>query len=549
MKLHYTAILSLAVGIFSGSPAQAQCEVALTADSSCNLPTTLHLSADFGFYQVEWYYAGNLVQSYTAAWDSSGSGVTVAGGNGGGPQLDQFRPYDLEVDDSSNLYIADGLVNNKRVLKWAPNATSGTMAADGIASPTPFDPNGLAFDYDTNFYIADDDSSRVFSWVPGAASGTVYAGGNGIGSAPNQFDNLNGICFDSSGNLFVADAFNFRLQQWAPGATSGTTIDDTLYGNIQFVDADLEGNIYVSDFNNSRILRYPPGGGTPVTVAGDPNGVGGAADSLLHFPEGVYVDGLKNIYIADYFNHRVQMWPAGATSGMTIGGGSRGDSMHQLNLPSGIRQDKWGNVYVADLLNYRVQKYSPAIVDTFSATQEGVYTVVIKAYNGCVITDSIAVYAGVNPEPHITVSGFRLSASAPYASYQWLKDGVAIPNATNEFYDVEANGDYQVAVTDTNGCMDTSAVYTIDNYTSIHEADELGKQITVYPNPTSDILHIDAPVPVKVSLLGVDGKVLRQPELTRHLDVAELAAGIYFLGISDTQGNRIKMERFVKQNP
>lgn len=550
MRQYHTTLLTLAFGIFTAMPSRAQCDVALSADTSCNLPTTLRLSADFGFYQIEWYYAGNLVQSYTAAWDTSGIGDTVAGGNGGGPQLNQFRPTDLEVDDTANLYVLDGV--GKRVLKWAPNATTGTMAADGVNGPpnSQFKPTSLAFNYDWEFFIGDDDSNRVLSWVPGATTGTTYAGGNGTGNAPDQFDNLNGICFDTAGNLYVADAWNNRLQRWVPGATSGTTISDTLFGNIQYVDADLDGNIYLTDFNNNRVLRFPPGGGSVEVVAGDPDGNGGDADSLLNHPEGVHVDGLKNLYIADFSNHRVQMWPAGATSGITIGGGNgQGPAANQLNLPAGIRQDRWGHVYVSDLMNYRILRYSPSIVDTFSATEEGVYTVVIKAYNGCVITDSIAVYAGVNPEPHITVSGFRLSTSAPYASYQWLKDGVAIPNATNEVYDVEANGDYQVAVTDANGCLDTSAVYTIDNYTSIHDVSELAKQIAVYPNPATDRIRIDAPFPVEITLLGVDGKVLRQPELTRQLDIADLSAGIYFLGISDTQGNRIKMEKFVKQNP
>src|SRR5690606_13353274 len=153
----------------------------------------------------------------------------------------QFRPTDLEVDDTANLYVLDGV--GKRVLKWAPNATTGTMAADGVNGPpnSQFKPTSLAFNYDWEFYIGDDDSNRVLSWVPGATTGTTYAGGNGTGNGPDQFDNLNGICFDTAGNLYVADAWNWRLQRWAPGATSGTTINDTLFGNIQYVDADLDG--------------------------------------------------------------------------------------------------------------------------------------------------------------------------------------------------------------------------------------------------------------------------------------------------------------------
>ncbi|CAF4238010.1 unnamed protein product, partial [Rotaria magnacalcarata] len=67
-----------------------------------------------------------------------------------------------------------------------------------------------------------------------------------------------------------------------------------------------------------------------------------------------------NIYIADYYNDRIQMWPQGATNGMTVAGGNGGGSdPKQLSLPRAVSVDRHKNVYVLDTFNNRIQKWTP----------------------------------------------------------------------------------------------------------------------------------------------------------------------------------------------
>ena len=575
MKIYYTLALGLAISAFFASKADAQpplpdtCQVNFMADNSCNLPTTLRLDADFGFYQIDWYYNGTLVHSDTAHWNPNGKGKLAAGGNGRGTALNQFKAGDVLVDDSGYLYIADNYRNNTdtndRILKWFPGDAAGTIIADGWRSPlsSRFHSSGIAFNYpDYNtIYISDPDQARVLKWQLGANTGIVYAGDHGNGSGANQFStSMNGICFDPADTLFVVDAFNSRIQKWAPGAISGTTLATGL-GNPQFVASDLDGSIYVTDFNNSRVLRYDQGSNTPVTVAGDPYGTGGfgagqLGDSFLNHPEGVYVDGLKNLYISDFSNYRVQFWPNGSKVGITIGGegGNPGGSDSQVVFTTGITQDRWGNVFVGVTHNlssapyHRVMEYSPQIVDTFQATQKGVYKVVVRSYTGCVITDSITVNPGVQVQPVINVSGFTLGVTAAYLykTYQWLLDGQSISGATDSLYQVKANGGYRVVVTDEDGCTDTSDVYTINNYTGIEGVNALAKQVTIYPNPVEDVLHIRAPFQVNVTIISLEGKVLKQAGNVHQVSIKELASGMYFLQISDKEGRILKTEKFIK---
>src|SRR2546421_6970263 len=95
-------------------------------------------------------------------------------------------------------------------------------------------------------------------------NGITVAGGNGYGSAANQFSFPHGVFVDASGNIFVADLYNHRIQKWAPGATQG------------------------------------------ITVAGG-NGYGSAANQL-YFTYGVFVDANGNIFVADLVNNRIQKW-------------------------------------------------------------------------------------------------------------------------------------------------------------------------------------------------------------------------------------------------
>ncbi len=554
-KYFFLLIISLLYARYNNSQAQSACGMQLRADSACFLPVTLRVVAeDFGLYQIEWYKDGNLIQTYTKTWDTSGEGVLVAGGNGRGPALSQVRPGGLHVDDSSIIYVADIFYNNNiqnhRIFKWYQRDSIGTIIADGFNAPTAskFRPGDFDFDKNMDMHIVDKINNRVIKWSIGATSGTNYAGISGSpGPALNQLDNPNGVSFDTtSGNLYIADAWNDRILQWPLNATSGNLLADNLTGNIQYVDVDLEGNVYISDFNNNRILMFAPGSNSGITVAGSSIGTGGDADTLLRYPEGVIVDGLKNIYVSDYFNHRVQMWPGGLGKGITIGGGNgQGPALNQLNLPNSITQDKWGNVFVGDLNNNRVLKYSPSsIPDSLIATENGEYTVIAKAFNGCILIDTFLVSPEIDPA-EISISNFTLSTTLTYAQYQWMLDGEPIPGATSQTYDVVANGDYTVAVEDANGCKDTSDIYRVENINVI-EVPDWANSVVIYPNPTHDLITIQSPKAVHVILTDIYGKTIQVVKNTSQVSLAALSPGMYLLRITDGSGNPVKVAPVVK---
>ena len=92
-------------------------------------------------------------------------------------------------------------------------------------------------------------------------------------------------------------------------------------------------------------------------------------------------------------------------------------------------------------------------------TSSGIYNVSLIASDSSSsdtvnFINYIKVFASP-PTPVITQNNDTLycSTNPVYASYQWYADTAIVPGATDTFYVALHNGNYNIAVTDTNGCM------------------------------------------------------------------------------------------------
>ncbi len=180
-------------------------------------------------------------------------------------------------------------------------------------------------------------------------------------------------------------------------------------------------------------------------------------------------------------------------------------------------------------------------------TESGEYPIVIRNMEGCDSTIMLQLTFNVPEKPVVTVDKLVLGTSRSYNTYQWLLNEQPIEGATDRNFTVSVNGFYKVVITDENGCTDTSEVYEVTNATSIAGGpDKVAEQISIYPNPAEDVLHIKSPVSVHISVTGMDGRVLKQSRQASSLNIRDLSEGIYLIKITDRNDNLLKVEKLVK---
>lgn len=162
---------------------------------------------------------------------------------------------------------------------------------------------------------------------------------------------------------------------------------------------------------------------------------------------------------------------------------------------------------------------------------QGDYTDTLTSVNGCDSIVTLALIVHVSVTPVITLAGIDLSVQS-FASYQWLKDGNVIADATAQNYTAIENGSYTVETVDSNGCRSVSAPVAI---TGVGISELVEDNIEFFPNPVKEVLmfrNIPLNENVEVEVFNATGElVLRKKMNENHLSVQTIASGVYTLRI------------------
>jgi hypothetical protein len=227
-----------------------------------------------------------------------------------------------------------------------------------------------------------------------------YAGqGNADGGGSYaRFSNPCGAAVDGTGNVYVADTDNHTIRQITAGGLASTlaglagvngsadgTGSSSRFNQPQGVAVDSVGNVFVADTGNHTIRKITPVGTNWVVstlaglagASGSANGKG--TNAQFYEPEGVAVDSGGNVYVADTWNHTIRkITPAGVVSTLAGSAGNYGStdatgSSAQFYQPQGVAVDGGGNVYVGDTGNHTIRKVTPGGVVTTLAGLAGNY--------------------------------------------------------------------------------------------------------------------------------------------------------------------------------
>ena len=394
-------------------------------------------SADGGAAAARFYYpsgvavdgAGNLFVADSANFTirkitPNGVVTTLAGsagllgsadGTGAAARFDS--PCGLAVDGAGNVFVAD----NYTIRKITPSGGVTTLAgladsqgsADGTGAAARFNgPSGVAVDGAGNLFVRDSDYNTytytirkityagVVTTLAGMGRSAGSADGTGAAARFSYTDpglsssfGPTGVAVDGAGSVFVADTDNDTIRKITPTGVV-TTLAGTarLYGSAdgagaaasfgrpQGVAVDGVGNVFVADTDNNTIRKIEPSGvvttlAGPGPLSGDVGADGTGAAARFDRPFGVAADETGNVFVADGSIRKITLAGVVTTlagSAELFGSADGTGAAARFYSPSGVAVDGAGNVFVADTGNNAIRKITPAgVVTTLAGSADG----------------------------------------------------------------------------------------------------------------------------------------------------------------------------------
>ena len=216
--------------------------------------------------------------------------------------------------------------------------------------------------------------------------------------------NAYSIFVTTSGQIYVGDYTSIKqIIQFSNSYSNQTTTIATVSSYIYGLFVDLNNTLYCSMYSEHKVVKkWLNSNPSTMTAAG--TGSYGSASNKLNSPYGIFVDTNFDLYVADQYNHRIQLFRLGQINGTTVAGSTSpnltislyypsyvildgnkylfitdlshriigsdengfrcivacsggGSTSNQLLNPQSIAFDSFGNLFVADMSNNRIQKF------------------------------------------------------------------------------------------------------------------------------------------------------------------------------------------------
>ena len=191
--------------------------------------------------------------------------------------------------------------------------------------------------------------------------------------------------------------------------------------------------------------------------------------------------------------------------------------------------------------------------------------------NGC-IKKSNSIRVVISPTFTVSASGpvsfcngdsVSLNVINMLGNYtiQWRKSGNPIPGANASKLIVKSSGNYNVLITDSNGCSRISSAFKVSVNCKFGNINlKYIDGVSIHPNPTIDKLEINFTLikntDLLINIFDLTGREIYSETFEDSnagdnnliIDVRNFVSGIYELEITDKSGSFKSMNRFVKSN-
>ena len=239
--------------------------------------------ADSGSARIVKFYS--ITSGFTG---TNGGGVPAASSINGYSYSALYNyngPYDVALDSSNNLYVADTF--NARVVKV--NSGTNAVLQTFTTSPALTKPEGVCLDSSGNVYIADNAAlSPIYKLSPSGTQLLTILGS----SATPTLQYIWNCAVDAQGYIYVSNTVGQGVNKFHPNGTQVAffTVSNPAFQYPNQLALDNQGYIYVADSGNNHIAKIHPNGTQVRPVFNLPSGSS---------PNGVAVDGSGYVYATD----------------------------------------------------------------------------------------------------------------------------------------------------------------------------------------------------------------------------------------------------------
>jgi sugar lactone lactonase YvrE len=332
-------------------------------------------------------------------------------------------PVGVSLDQYGNLFVTDSTLD--QIIEFP--------AVNGVAQTIRqfvFDPiysaNGVGFDglgdmyytgYSggtTNLNVARINSFSLGSAVPGSAV-----------SATATTLTLSFVAAETLGTPVLSGAAaGFSYTAGTCAAATAYTAQQTCNFNVNYTPTAVglqTGAVVFTNSSGATIATAELSGiGLGAAQTTDP-GTTSAIGSGYSSPQGIAVDGSKNVYVADAGKNAVYEYAAGSGTAVSLGTG--------LSKPSSVAVDNAGNVYIGDAGNGRVVEI-PSVAGALTSSAQSVVIsglgstigLATDAYGDLFVADTannkVMELGPINGAPNSSASSsiaLQSSSAAPFA--------------------------------------------------------------------------------------------------------------------------------------
>jgi DNA-binding beta-propeller fold protein YncE len=263
---------------------------------------------------------------------------------------EMVRPYSIAVDSRGRIIVTDPAIAALHI--FDPTQHKYKMIDRWDKSKDPMiEPLCVAVDAKDNIYVTDAKAGKVFVFDPGGKTRRVFGsikGGEGFFKRPT------GISIDpETQRVYVTDTLRDRVYILDSDGRVIGSFGQHGGGNGEFnlpTEVHVKaGLVAVVDAMNFRVQLFDREGNFQGVI-----GTSGGPRGLIYRPKGIALDSEGHIYLVEAEHGIVNVFDR---EGRLLYNFGNGTGFGQFLLPTGLFIDRNDRVYLADSYNHRVQVF------------------------------------------------------------------------------------------------------------------------------------------------------------------------------------------------